>query len=56
MNDSADIMLVDQTAYRLRNSATDLRLLKPKREFLKIKEVLNIAAHSFGTNSQMKQK
>ena len=55
MNDSADIMLVDQTDYHLRNSATDLRLPKPKREFLKIKEVLNIAAHSFGTNSQMKQ-
>ena len=35
MNDSADIMLVDQTDYHLRNSATDLKLLRPKREFLK---------------------
>ena len=35
MNDSADIMLVDQTDYHLRNSATDLTLPKPKREFLK---------------------
>ena len=35
MNDSADIMLVDQTDYHLRDSATDLRLPKPKREFLK---------------------
>ena len=26
---------VDQTDYHLRNSATDLTLLKPKREFLK---------------------
>ena len=35
MNDSADIMLVDQTDYHLRNSATDLRLPKPKTEFRK---------------------
>ena len=35
MTDSADIMLVDQTDYHLRNTATNLTLSKPKREFLK---------------------
>ena len=35
MNDSADITLVDQTDYHLRNSATDLALPKLKRAFLK---------------------
>ena len=35
MNDSAEIILVDQTVYHLRNTATDLTLPKPKREFLK---------------------
>jgi len=35
MDDSADIMLVDQTDYHLRNSVTYLTLPKPKREFLK---------------------
>ena len=44
---------VDQTDYHLRNSATDLTLPEPKREFLK--QVLNIAAQCFGTNSQMRQ-
>jgi len=33
INDSADTMLVDQTDYHLRNSATDLTLSKPKTEF-----------------------
>ena len=42
-----------QTDYHLRNSATDLTLPKPERDFLK--KVLNIAAQCFGTNSRMKQ-
>ena len=43
----------DQTDYHLRNRATELTLLKPKREFLN--KGLNIATQCFGTNSQMKQ-
>jgi len=42
---------VDETDYHLRNSATDLTLPKQKRKF--VKEVLNIAAQCFGTNSQI---
>ena len=44
---------VDQTDYHLRNSATDLTLPKPKREFLK--RSFKYAAQCFGTSSQMKQ-
>ena len=44
---------IDQTNYHLRNTATDLTIPKPKREFLK--KVLNIAALCSGINSQTKQ-
>jgi hypothetical protein len=44
---------IDQTNYHLRNTATDLTIPKPKREFLE--KSLNIAALCSGINSKTKQ-
>ena len=43
----------DQADYHLRNSATDLTLSKPKRDFLK--RSFKHSGAMLGTNSQMKQ-
>jgi len=53
MNDSADIMPVDQTDYHLRNSATDLTFPKPKREFLK--RSFKYSGAQLWNQSQMKE-
>ena len=54
LNDDTAPSLRNSLDHHLRNSATDLTLPKPKREFLK--RSFKYSGECFGTNSQMKQK